>query len=347
MEDIEALKKCNVCQEEKPVSNFYFRKEMGKYRDNCKKCKPLMSKGDLIAKAHAPTKVCKDCGIEKPSSEFGRAGKGGVWMQPYCKPCDAIRKKNHADINKDAYQKNRKEYYSTNKELIAKKAREYYDSNKDKILQYHKDYESKNSDYVKARGKKYRQENSNVLKEKYKKKRDDNIEYYRKKEKEWRDKRSPEQKAKALELSKKWAENNKERVKELYERRRHIKREQRRIWCNNKSATDIGFRILKNLRSRTRFALKRDKTVKSDTTVNLLGCSIEYFKIYFTSKFHKGMSWEDFMNGDIHIDHVKPCSKFDLTNPEEQKLCFHFSNLQPLWWYDNLAKSDNYEEKAA
>ena len=50
------------------------------------------------------------------------------------------------------------------------------------------------------------------------------------------------------------------------------------------------------------------------------------------------MKWEDVMNGKIHIDHIKPCSSFDLSKPEEQKKCFHFTNLQPLWARDNLVK---------
>ena len=43
-----------------------------------------------------------------------------------------------------------------------------------------------------------------------------------------------------------------------------------------------------------------------------------------------------------HIDHIKPCASFDLTDPKQQQQCFHYSNLQPLWWYDNLSKGDKY-----
>lgn len=57
------------------------------------------------------------------------------------------------------------------------------------------------------------------------------------------------------------------------------------------------------------------------------------------------MTWGNFMNGEVHIDHIKPCVKFDLTKEDEQMACFNYKNLQPLWWYDNLKKSDNYEEQ--
>ena len=35
-----------------------------------------------------------------------------------------------------------------------------------------------------------------------------------------------------------------------------------------------------------------------------------------------------------------PCASFDLTDPEQQRQCFHYTNLQPLWAADNIRKSD-------
>ena len=50
------------------------------------------------------------------------------------------------------------------------------------------------------------------------------------------------------------------------------------------------------------------------------------------------MNWENY--GKWHIDHIKPISKFDMTDQEEQKKCFHWSNLQPLWAEENISKGD-------
>jgi hypothetical protein len=44
-----------------------------------------------------------------------------------------------------------------------------------------------------------------------------------------------------------------------------------------------------------------------------------------------------------HIDHIKPCSSFNLEEPHEQMTCFHWSNLQPLWAKDNLRKGARVE----
>lgn len=338
-------KKCNVCQAEKPISDFYFRKETGKYRGNCKKCKPLISKADIIAKANAPTKVCKDCGIEKSSSEFGRAGKGGIWMQPYCKPCDSERKREHTRKNSEQVKNNKKKYYSDNFDKIAANAVKYYKNNKDKILDYHKEYGKKNKDIISKKGIEYRKNNNDYVKERDRQARLNSIDRRLAKEKEYRLKKTPEQKIKDAEYAKEWRVKNAEKLKQQAYARKHIKREQRRVWCNNKSATDIGFRILKNLRGRTRFALNRDKAVKSDTTEKMLGCTIPFFKNYFESLFTEDMNWYLFMKGEIWIDHKKPCSKFDLTQESEQRACFHYTNLQPLFWYDNIKKSNHYEEQ--
>jgi len=49
------------------------------------------------------------------------------------------------------------------------------------------------------------------------------------------------------------------------------------------------------------------------------------------------MSWEK--RSLIHIDHIIPCKSFDLSDPKQQVKCFHYTNLQPLWSYENLFKA--------
>jgi hypothetical protein len=55
------------------------------------------------------------------------------------------------------------------------------------------------------------------------------------------------------------------------------------------------------------------------------------------------MSWENHGRGGWHIDHIVPCALFDLTRPEQQKSCFNYKNLQPLWEKDNLIKGNTLE----
>jgi hypothetical protein len=55
------------------------------------------------------------------------------------------------------------------------------------------------------------------------------------------------------------------------------------------------------------------------------------------------MNWNKFNKGEIHIDHIIPCSSFDLTKSEEQRKCFHYTNTQPLWAKENLSKGAKLE----
>jgi hypothetical protein len=52
------------------------------------------------------------------------------------------------------------------------------------------------------------------------------------------------------------------------------------------------------------------------------------------------MTWDNYGKKGWHVDYILPCASFDLTKEEEQKKCFHYTNLQPLWWLDNIKKSD-------
>ena len=52
------------------------------------------------------------------------------------------------------------------------------------------------------------------------------------------------------------------------------------------------------------------------------------------------MTWKNQGRFGWHIDHIVPCSKFDLSDPDQQKECFNYKNLQPLWAKENILKSN-------
>jgi hypothetical protein len=111
---------------------------------------------------------------------------------------------------------------------------------------------------------------------------------------------------------------------------------------NNKEKykTNENFRLNRCLRSRIRMALGGYK--KSNKTKELIGLDIVEFKKHLESKFQDGMSWSNYGYYGWHIDHIKPCSLFDLSKEEDQKQCFHYTNMQPLWRLDNMKKSNKY-----
>jgi hypothetical protein len=59
------------------------------------------------------------------------------------------------------------------------------------------------------------------------------------------------------------------------------------------------------------------------------------------------MSWDNYGNKEWqwNIDHIKPLSKFDLTNREQLLEAVNFRNLQPLWHLDNIKKSNKVKDE--
>ncbi len=90
------------------------------------------------------------------------------------------------------------------------------------------------------------------------------------------------------------------------------------------------------LRGRLHRVLSRANAAKSAATLELLGTDKAGLIAHLEAQFTEGMTWEN--QGEWHIDHIKPCASFDLTDPEQQKLCFHYTNLQPLWGSENCSK---------
>ena len=101
--------------------------------------------------------------------------------------------------------------------------------------------------------------------------------------------------------------------------------------------TNPHFKMKKNLSRRIRSALTKFKMRKNISTLQLTGVkNIQFLVDHLTKQFEPGMTWDNY--GEWHIDHIKACTKFDLTKPEEQRACFNYTNLQPLWAVDNIKK---------
>jgi hypothetical protein len=148
---------------------------------------------------------------------------------------------------------------------------------------------------------------------------------------------------KSKEYGKKWLEkdDNKEKMqaksKEYHTKNRKILSEKEKIRINN----DIHFKIKKRLRNRLYIAVTSKGTIKSKKTLDLLGCSIIDLKSYLEAKFLPTMTWDNY--GEYwHIDHTIPCSSFNLLDEEEQKKCFHYTNLQPLFAFTQTIEGVEY-----
>ena len=98
--------------------------------------------------------------------------------------------------------------------------------------------------------------------------------------------------------------------------------------------TNPNFRLSELLRSRLAYSL-RNKS-KLGSAVTLLGCSLHDAIAHIESQFEQGMSWENW--GEWHVDHIRPLASFNLEDPIALEMACHYTNLQPLWAKENLAK---------
>ena len=105
---------------------------------------------------------------------------------------------------------------------------------------------------------------------------------------------------------------------------------------------DANYRLLIGLKARIKCALKLQSGRKAYKTAALLGCTLPEFKKWIASQFSGDMSWDNYAYETWHLDHIRPCASFDLTDPAQQLVCFSWANQQPLPASENMSKSDEW-----
>jgi hypothetical protein len=111
-------------------------------------------------------------------------------------------------------------------------------------------------------------------------------------------------------------------------------REQKREWCKNERSNNINYRLKKSLAARLRVVLK-----KNDTTMNYIGCNIQYLREWFEYNFTETMNWENY-GSYWSIDHIIPVCKFNLETEDEKLKCWNWSNLMPVTINFNSSKKN-------
>jgi hypothetical protein len=185
-----------------------------------------------------------------------------------------------------------------------------------------KKYKENNPEKVRASKRKYRENSRESIRAKQQKYNEKNREKIRAQQRKYRE----NNKEKIMATQRKYAEKNRESIRASQQK-----------WKKKKRATCPMFRMVHCLRERLR-AVLRGKN-KSASTMALLDCTVEELKKHLEKQFVEGMSWDN--RGTVwHIDHMVPCASFDLSDAEQQRRCFHFTNLQPLFASENIIKGN-------
>jgi len=110
-----------------------------------------------------------------------------------------------------------------------------------------------------------------------------------------------------------------------------------REWKKAKRKTDPVFRMKCKVRSLVSRALMYRGMYKPDSYEAIVGCMYSEFKDYIESRFLDGMTWDNHGKFGWHLDHIVPLASAK-SNDDAIRLS-HYTNIQPLWWLDNLRKS--------
>jgi hypothetical protein len=136
------------------------------------------------------------------------------------------------------------------------------------------------------------------------------------------------------EQNRQWKINNKNRLNKL-----------KQINKKKKRQIDPCYRIGENLRVALRKAIKNN--TKHNSAIKSLCMPLSLFKLHIQAMFQGGCEidgiWHDTMTWNNygptwHLDHIKPLTSFDLTDPAQFIVAFHWTNYQPLFARDNLNK---------
>lgn len=228
---------------------------------------------------------------------------------------------------KEKCRKYSKEWHLKNKEKINEKKRIYYSNNKEKMRERKREYILKNKEKINQKRKERRLKNREKINQKNREKYKNNkyqLKYY------------IENKERVKEVQKKYRLNNKEKIKEIQKQYRLNNKDKKIKYIKDRLKNDLNFKLAISLRNRIREVIKNKNCKKSIKFIELLGCDVDEARKHLEKQFKEGMTWEN--HGEWHIDHIIPCASFDLTDPEQQKKCFHYTNLQPLWAKENLSK---------
>lgn len=139
---------------------------------------------------------------------------------------------------------------------------------------------------------------------------------------------------------------NKDKNRSYQKAHQPIINQRAREWRRAQRLSNPQFRLMENLRRRFYDLVKKLGHKRSLEYVEMIGCSLDELKAWIENHFEPGMNWENqghfsFDKQTWQLDHHYPCSAFDLSDPEQQKQCFHHTNVYPVWARENLDKRDS------
>lgn len=271
-------------------------------------------------------RTCTKCGQSKPATleNFRKQDRGLHGLRSQCRPCEA-------EYNRVQ----KKEFYAKNAESERAKKVEFRKKYPEKQKELRAAYYARNQERLRKEKAEYYAANRDRIAEQRRAKYAENIEAEREEQRARRLK-DPER---IRERGRKYRQENIERIR-AQERVTGLAKFYRRY------KSDVAYTLKVRTSALVRASLKGSG--KSRKTEELLGYTVAQLRSHLESRFTDSMTWDRFMSGEIHIDHIRPVSSFNITSEdcEDFKKCWSLDNLQPLWAFDNLSKGARMAEPA-
>lgn len=257
-------------------------------------------------------KTCTCCKAEKPFESFYKKHDSKDGRATACIECRKIKKRAEYLSNRSAILARVKDYREANPEKVALSKKNAYDKKPDHYIAKGRARYTENRESILLQMADYRAANPEIIKA-------------RQKDYNFKNREAKVEKQKVYYLQ------NKEQVREYHRR-----------YNKERMKLDPLYALSAVVRRRISLALSRYGCEKRTRTTEMLGCSYADLRDHLEKQFHPGMSWEN--RGEWHIDHIIPLASAK-TEYELLGLC-HFSNLQPLWAFDNMSKGARILAKA-
>lgn len=279
-------------------------------------------------------KKCSKCKQIKLTTEFYRNKSKKSGLESSCKVCVKAAATSYRKSNLEKVAAREKRYRKNNPEKVAAGKKRYRENNLEKVRAAIKCWRKNNPEKIAAKNRRYRENNLEKVVAKNKRYRENNFEKIAASDVRWR-KNNPEKvAAKARRYQERhseeiavrarcWRKNNPEKVAE--------RNKLHRLTLKGNLNSRMAGGIYKSL--------KGGKAGKSWEV--LVGFGFFELKERLKRTIPEGFTWQDLMDGKLHIDHIIPISAFNFEKPEHAdfRRCWALSNLQLLPARENLRKS--------
>ena len=203
-------------------------------------------------------------------------------------------------------------------------SKQYYQKNRDKRKEWRKLYHIKNKEKENKDSIEYQQKNKEHCSEVKKQWYENNPEY----NKQWR-LNNPE-----------YDRINSEKINKRRREHRKNNGDSQREYERNRRSGNLKVNLSERTSNAIRRTLKDEK--KGRHWEDLVGYKLDDLIKHLQKTLPEGYTWNDVLDGKLHIDHKIPISAFNFTKPEhvDFQRCWELSNLRLLPARENISKSN-------